>query len=1076
MSYVEEVVDDLVGSEDGGMSSREGAAASLHDGLGNRQGRAAARAVDDPYEDAAYDDGIGRSVSFGEQDARAGGWRGDDLRATDLEHREPHGWDDGARWKAAPPATTGTSPRRAASKRPASGRKRGRKVSGRSSRKPGSSRKSASPRPSAAGMPLPSVPSGRWDLRTGGGFILPPPPPGEAMIDPASIRSPYGQPSRSTKSKPRGRSRSRGKGSDAHREDPPLPRLSGSWAGEADRFEGGAGRPQPPVRNGHEPRRPSTAGERRQPPAMLHGSGPPLGSAPPGHMQIVDAQGNTVGYAAVTRADGAPSAGGFAPGSRPGAAPLGGSGRRDAGAGGWGMTAQHQPMAPSPTPPTEAVPWGAASPRSAWGSGFGRGGPVSVAPVSAAGGAGGGATLPFPQRRAPRLGIAFQDVASVRPSAGGRNPNLAAAAAAVRSRRLDLLSRLRPSYAVATVTTAGTTASARRRAAEAVSAAEGSAAEASAAALAAAATSEMAERTAEEAEARARAAEAAVEDLEARVRTEARGREEAEAARRSAEREAEDAAARARRAVRGEEDAEARAGAAKRALEEADDAGRRSSRLLHEAEARAEAAERALQDEVDARGAAERAAARGDAAAGTAADRAEAAERGRKAAEAKAESETRRREEADARTVLAGLAARDAEAKAEAEAEARAAAERELAAEAEAREDAEGRLHDAQEAMAKERRHWERLGGAPALTPAAAAARAAIGGGPGATPARPQPASGSADRPPPPPRRPQVGFAEALGGDAAGPRATRHSPRKRGSAGAGEAPRERRPRDPRGLGAAAAAAAAAADGSPGPAPSGTLQDHPTGPGLSPPMLRKVSSFRAEPDTVIKFVHDESIPLPGGLSRSGRALSPRSAGSRPPVLRLMVWPDPHLVEQPEWRDEPLPEGKERVGLRLMAIEAGEDAPEGVYASAPVGDAGDANRRAVLESVLNRSAPGRVWMGKVMAELTIKKSAAKRRRLRAKAGARLLQGLKAATDGQGLSAAPGVTLVRVADSFRASSTVGGDGSPSEAASRGTSAHGAIAPAPTRRSRRRSSAPGTKAFIQQVATGLRDGYDST
>ncbi|KAA0175521.1 hypothetical protein FNF27_02931 [Cafeteria roenbergensis] len=277
----------------------------------------------------------------------------------------------------------------------------------------------------------------------------------------------------------------------------------------------------------------------------------------------------------------------------------------------------------------------------------------------------------------------------------------------------------------------------------------------------------------------------------------------------------------------------------------------------------------------------------------------------------------------------------------------------------------------------------------------------------------------------------------------------------------------------------------------------SLPDKPASPRSEPPQLRKLTSFRAERSRTIEFVFDDVQPVPRGLNPSGRLRSPKS---KTPVwtpsesrLRLLVWVDRMLLARPEWADEPVAEGKERIGLRMVAIEVVPDDPASITlaVSAPPGSEGDAHRRAVLESVLNGTIPCQLWMGKVMAELTLKSTPAKQARLRAKAGAKLFKGLRAASDGVSLAAAPGVILSRVAEAvdhhdsealsmLDAGSTVAQPGGPSTSGVSTTEGSTRTARVRARgpgRGRRRSSAPGTQAMIQQMQlAGLRDGYDSS
>lgn len=283
----------------------------------------------------------------------------------------------------------------------------------------------------------------------------------------------------------------------------------------------------------------------------------------------------------------------------------------------------------------------------------------------------------------------------------------------------------------------------------------------------------------------------------------------------------------------------------------------------------------------------------------------------------------------------------------------------------------------------------------------------------------------------------------------------------------------------------------------------------------PAPLRKVSSFRAEPEQTIEFAYDETVDAPSGLVEDGEE-------SVDLVLRVMVWVDPALVVSKRGSAEPLAEYKERVGFRIMALEGARAGSRlgGICKAAPPGPAGDANRRAVLESVLNGLSPGRVWMGKIMAVLVKKKSKARREKLRVKAATRLLKGLKVAPDGANLVGAPGVKLRRVADKSAAEVSVAepsmeemaaaATATAAERAARksgmriagaaaatplstaryvvGPSGHGSndtplqgvTQPAPTRRSRRRSSAPGGAEYLKEmqraaVAATADGGYDS-
>jgi hypothetical protein len=311
-------------------------------------------------------------------------------------------------------------------------------------------------------------------------------------------------------------------------------------------------------------------------------------------------------------------------------------------------------------------------------------------------------------------------------------------------------------------------------------------------------------------------------------------------------------------------------------------------------------------------------------------------------------------------------------------------------------------------------------------------------------------------------------------------------------------------------GAAAASGAGGRDAGGVRFAAGTAGD---GPQSRPPQLRKVSSFRAEPEQQIEFSYDETIAAPSGLIEVGE----ETAGI---VLRVMVWVDPALVVSKKGAVEPLPDDRERVGFRTMALEGAMTGSRlgGICRAAPPGPTGDGNRRAVLESVLNGLSPGRVWMGKIMAVLAKKKSRGRREKLRTKAANKLVKGIKVAADGINLAGAPGVKLRRVADNSakeiapaepsmeelgaaaaakaaaraarheakaeaRARAEAGSAVSPSASAASGTGSktlQGVTQPAPSRRSRRRSSAPGGAAYLKEmqraaIAASGDGAYDS-
>jgi hypothetical protein len=154
---------------------------------------------------------------------------------------------------------------------------------------------------------------------------------------------------------------------------------------------------------------------------------------------------------------------------------------------------------------------------------------------------------------------------------------------------------------------------------------------------------------------------------------------------------------------------------------------------------------------------------------------------------------------------------------------------------------------------------------------------------------------------------------------------------------------------------------------------------------SRPIMRKVSSFRADDSASVRFLVDEVTQVDKER------------------LRVIVWEDPSMVPD----DEDEESERERLGLRILALEH----PSPV--SAPPGEEGDANRRAVLHRVLNGESDGAVWMGKIIADLRRSASEAKRARMHEKASHKATKGMRFDADGVNIiGAAPGLILQRAA----------------------------------------------------------------
>ena len=792
-----------------------------------------------------------------------------------------------------------------------------------------------------------------------------------------------------------------------------------------------------------------------------------------------------------------------------------------------------------PTPPAHgARSWAAPSPRGSARSHAAlsaTAGPRSAPATStAAAAAREEATARAVARRDPVLRIAFVDVASIRPSASRRRAAERAGgtlAASVASRRQDALAKLRLAFGKACTTVTGSTASQRRREHEQ----REDEARRLEAALAAEATATTAAGEAEQATAAAQAAAQAASDRAASLQAELeaahaeladvrgkldRAREEHEGSlaelRDQGQRAGGHAAARVRDLEEEAEGTRSALAATRRRCAELQDSVTAAENAAHKS--RSEAARAAAAEEAQRQRAsiAEEAAARAKAAAREAEDRAEAAERQMRRATQEASSSAAAAREAEA----ARDAAREEAARCRVR-EGRAREEQALAREAEALAQAE-----AQAAKAALRAAQRSAAGVGAPEDGRAAQGEADGSRRGSRTDVPRTVfSELAGRLQPPPVLTSDLTVDTSAPRSAAPEVDPYSPQQRGAAisaqadGKPAAPPRRgvafeqaAPRSSRSLRSGAGSKAGRSPppepGAKGPETSpmskgsggaarASLPDKPASPRSEPPQLRKLTSFRAERSRTIEFVFDDVQPVPRGLNPSGRLRSPKS---KTPVwtpsesrLRLLVWVDRMLLARPEWADEPVAEGKERIGLRMVAIEVVPDDPASITlaVSAPPGSEGDAHRRAVLESVLNGTIPCQLWMGKVMAELTLKSTPAKQARLRAKAGAKLFKGLRAASDGVSLAAAPGVVLSRVAEAvdhhdsealsmLDAGSTVAQPGGPSTSGVSTTEGSTRTARVRARgpgRGRRRSSAPGTQAMIQQMQlAGLRDGYDSS
>ncbi|KAA0154990.1 hypothetical protein FNF29_02134 [Cafeteria roenbergensis] len=731
---------------------------------------------------------------------------------------------------------------------------------------------------------------------------------------------------------------------------------------------------------------------------------------------------------------------------------------------------------------------------------------------------------PYAQERLQRGPSASRSVAK-RQRAGGT------LAASVASRRQDALAKLRLAFGKACTTVTGSTASQRRREHEQ----REDEARRLEAALAAEATATTAAGEAEQATAAAQAAAQAASDRAASLQAELeaahaeladvrgkldRAREEHEGSlaelRDQGQRAGGHAAARVRDLEEEAEGTRSALAATRRRCAELQDSVTAAENAAHKS--RSEAARAAAAEEAQRQRAsiAEEAAARAKAAAREAEDRAEAAERQMRRATQEASSSAAAAREAEA----ARDAAREEAARCRVR-EGRAREEQALAREAEALAQAE-----AQAAKAALRAAQRSAAGVGAPEDGRAAQGEADGSRRGSRTDVPRTVfSELAGRLQPPPVLTSDLTVDTSAPRSAAPEVDPYSPQQRGAAisaqadGKPAAPPRRgvafeqaAPRSSRSLRSGAGSKAGRSPppepGAKGPETSpmskgsggaarASLPDKPASPRSEPPQLRKLTSFRAERSRTIEFVFDDVQPVPRGLNPSGRLRSPKS---KTPVwtpsesrLRLLVWVDRMLLARPEWADEPVAEGKERIGLRMVAIEVVPDDPASITlaVSAPPGSEGDAHRRAVLESVLNGTIPCQLWMGKVMAELTLKSTPAKQARLRAKAGAKLFKGLRAASDGVSLAAAPGVVLSRVAEAvdhhdsealsmLDAGSTVAQPGGPSTSGVSTTEGSTRTARVRARgpgRGRRRSSAPGTQAMIQQMQlAGLRDGYDSS